>query len=130
MSKNPTANILMNLSEVQLLNMADAAIVAEVVNHYSDLHFMAGDEAVSQKTIAKHQARQAHCGILYAQGKKLERTHPELGRKLILASIFWGENRGMEYLDETARKVIRDNFQELLAQEAKEREKLAKMMRR
>ena len=123
-------SFLLSATERQLINMTEEAIVAEVVSHYADNFFVTGEDPTPNRILQPFECRKCHAGILFANGKKLEVTHPELGRKLILASIYWGENRGKEYLDATNRKVIDNNIDELFRKEMEKREKAQKMMRR
>lgn len=120
----------MSASELQLINMTDAAIAAEVVNHYLDMHKALNDDEPSSKAVEKFQTRLCHSGVLYAEGQRLSKTHPELGKKLILASNFWGDTRGYRFLEPSDRKTIEENLCNILKEEEEERERKRQMMRR
>lgn len=130
MSKNTKVSFLLSANERQLINMTEEAIVAEVVNHYADHFFVTGEDPTPSRILQAFETRKCHAGILFALGKKLEAFHPEQGRKLILASIYWGENRGIDYLDAANRKTISHKINVLIKEEYEKREKAKRMKRR
>lgn len=94
---------LYNASIDELIKMPEEEIFAEVVKHYDDLYEQCEKGVISDNIKEDFYRRSGRSAILFANGKNLYLRHPELGRKLMIASIFWGDSRGISCLDSEKR---------------------------
>lgn len=98
---------LITATEQDLLSMTDEEITNEVIMHYEDQHWGVKWNRQTENERVELDHRTIHSGILYAEGKRLSVTHPALGRKLMLASAFWNEQRGLEcFTDEDKGRLV------------------------
>lgn len=99
---------LYNASIEELIKMSEEEIFAEVVKHYDDLYEQCEKGVITDKIKEEFYRCSGHSAMLFANGKKLYLNHPELGRKLMIASIFWGDSRGISCLDSEKRSILRN----------------------
>lgn len=83
---NNTSNFLFGATERELVTLSMAEIIDGLMADYKS--FSPGIQAGIRIPDKKVEPRMAHSSILYAEGLRLAKTHLELAKKLILASIF------------------------------------------
>lgn len=88
---NSTSNFLFGASEHELLTLSLSEIIDGLMNDYKS--FSQGDGAGIRIPDSKQEPRMAHSSILFAEGVRLALTYPELGKKLVLASLFDNHER-------------------------------------
>lgn len=88
---NSTSNFLFGASEHELLTLSLSEIIDGLMNDYKS--FSQGDGAGIRIPDNKQESRMAHSSILFAEGARLALTYPELGKKLVLASLFDNHER-------------------------------------
>lgn len=88
---NSTSNFLFGASEHELLTLSLSEIIDGLMNDYKS--FSQGDGAGIRIPDSKQEPRMAHSSILFAEGVRLALTYPELGKKLVLASLFNNHER-------------------------------------
>lgn len=96
---NSISNFLFGASEHELLTLSLSEIIDGLMNDYKS--FSQGDGAGIRIPDSKQEPRMAHSSILFAEGARLALTYPELGKKLVLASL----------LDNHERAAFRTLFQ-------------------
>lgn len=96
---NSISNFLFGASEHELLTLSLPEIIDGLMNDYKS--FSQGDGAGIRIPDSKQEPRMAHSSILFAEGARLALTYPELGKKLVLASL----------LDNHERAAFRTLFQ-------------------
>lgn len=111
---------LLSATECELLTMTDEEIIQEVIHRFEDLQVAADSNSISEKTRKEMDERLCHCGILFAEGRRLATVYPELGRKLIVASVFWNEQRGLCYFTPSERKSLVNRITNLHIQESED----------
>lgn len=88
---NSISNFLFGASEHELLTLSLSEIIDGLMNDYKS--FSQGDGAGIRIPDSKQEPRMAHSSILFAEGARLALTYPELGKKLILASLLDNHER-------------------------------------
>lgn len=124
MSKKNYKTFLSCATERELINMPMSAIMAEVMEHYEDMQNEFDADYKGGGCQKLMEERMSHAIILFAEGKRLVKSQPESGRKLLLASIFWKHNRALPYLAEEERDVIIDFFKKRAEKRREDRKKL------
>lgn len=95
-------SFLMTDSESELIRRPMSEILNEVKLHFED----GFDKAYKDGGLSTVTPRLAHASILEAEGRRLYERHPEYGRKLIVASIFWQKMSGLDVLSEEEMKLM------------------------
>lgn len=124
MSKKNYKTFLTCATERELINMPMSDIMAEVMEHYEDMQYEFDADYKGGGCQKLMEERMSHAIILFAEGKRLVKLQPELGRKLLMASIFWKHNRALPYLAEDERMVIIDFFKKQAEKRKADREKV------
>lgn len=88
---NSISNFLFGASEHELLTLSLSDIIDGLMNDYKS--FSQGDGAGIRIPDSKQEPRMAHSSILFAEGARLALTYPELGKKLVLASLLDNHER-------------------------------------
>lgn len=88
---NSISNFLFGASEHELLTLSLSEIIDGLMNDYKS--FSQGDGAGIRIPDSKQEPRMAHSSILFAEGARLALTYPELGKKLVLASLLDNHER-------------------------------------
>lgn len=88
---NSTSNFLFGASEHELLTLSLSEIIDGLMNDYKS--FCQGDGAGIRVPDSMQEPRMAHSSILFAEGARLALAYPELGKKLVLASLFDNHER-------------------------------------
>lgn len=88
---NSISNFLFGASEHELLTLSLSEIIDGLMNDYKS--FCQGDGAGIRIPDSKQEPRMAHSSILFAEGARLALTYPELGKKLVLASLLDNHER-------------------------------------
>lgn len=83
---NNTTNFIFGATERELVTLSMAEIIDGLMADYKS--FSSGIQAGIRIPDKKVEPRMAHSSILYAEGLRLAKTHLELAKKLILASLF------------------------------------------
>ena len=83
---NMTSNFIFGASERELLTLSMAELIAGLVADYKSFSQSINKGIDIPKS--KRDLRMGHACILFAEGVRLAWSHPELGKKLIFASLF------------------------------------------
>lgn len=97
---------LTNATEHELINMSLTDIMAEMMQHYEDMMDEFDNDPNGGSCKKLMEKRLSHSIILYAEGKRLVASQPELGHKLLMASIFWKHNRALVHLPAQERETV------------------------
>lgn len=92
---NITPNFIFCATERELLTLSLADIVNGLTADYKG--FSRGNEASIRIPENQQEPRMSHSCILYAEGLRLAHTHPELAKKLVLASLFDSTARAAQW---------------------------------
>lgn len=93
---NSTSNFIFGASERELLTLSISEIIDGLLADYQS--FSTGNLPGVNIPDRMVEPRMAHSCILYAEGLRLARTHLELAKKLILASLFDITEQAEEWL--------------------------------
>lgn len=91
-----TPNFVFCALERELLTLSTKEIIEALLTDYAS--FSHGTEAGIKIPEALQEKRQMHSCILFSEGRRLAHRLPELGRKLILASLFAKNSRSEAWL--------------------------------
>lgn len=93
---NTTSNFIFCAPERELITLSNSEILSGLLADYKS--FSRGIAAGIWIPEELQGPRMGHACILYAEGLRLARTHLELAKKLILASLFYHQDRATEWL--------------------------------
>lgn len=109
---NTTSNFIFCASERELITLSNAEILSGILADYKS--FSRGIAAGIRIPEELQGPRMGHACILYAEGIRLAHTHLELAKKLILASLFYHQDRATEWLTIHGEAAALENLSHLI----------------